>query len=275
MLAAVGQTLGPSFCGVQGFQTSFTNFDSCRLHADILMASVFKNNLIFSALPPDEYERLSSHLEEVELPLGKVLYSPEESIRHAYFPLSGAVSIVTVLRDGGSVEAGVIGNEGVVGIPLVLGVDIEPNRRAQVQIAGSGMRLKASVLKDEFKRGERLHDLLLRYLHAFITQLSQTAACNRMHRLEERLARWLLTCQDRLRSDELQLTQEFIAEMLGVRRAGVSVAATQLEQRGLIRHKRGYIHVYDRPGLEAASCECYEVVNREYQRLIESRAAIS
>lgn len=230
-----------------------------------------QNNLILNALPTQEFERLSSYLEDVELPLGKILYEPEEPIRHAYFPLSGAVSIVTVLSNGSSVEAGVIGSEGVAGVPLVLGTEMEMNRRAQVQMAGRGLRLKASVLKAEFKRGERLHDLLLRYLHAFITQISQTAACNRMHRLEERLARWLLACQDRMRSDELQLTQEFIAEMLGVRRAGVSVAATQLQERGLIKHKRGNIRIFDRTGLEAASCECYSVVNREYQRLFEHR----
>lgn len=168
-----------------------------------------------------------------------------------------------------------IGNEGVVGIPLILGTEIELNRRALVQVAGNGVRLKATAFTEEFNRGARLHNLLLNYLHAFITQLSQTAACNRMHRLEERLARWLLACQDRLNSSELQLTQEVIAEMLGVRRAGVSVAATQLQQRGFIRHKRGYIQIIDREGLEAASCECYAVVSREYQRLVDNRAAMS
>lgn len=238
-------------------------------------ASIFKNNLILNSLPSREYERLTSYLEQVELPLGETLYSPEEPIRYAYFPLRGTVSIVTVLRDGGSVEAGIIGNEGMVGLPLILGTEMELNRRAQVQIAGNGLRLKASLLKAEFNKGERLHDLLLRYLHAFITQISQTAACNRVHKLEERLARWLLSCQDRLNSDEMQLTQEFIAEMLGVRRAGVSVAATQLEERGLIKHKRGYIQIFDRARLEAASCECYAIVRREYQRLIENRAATS
>lgn len=232
-----------------------------------------KSNLILSALPPPEYERLSTHLEYVELPLGKVLYNPEEPIKYAYFPLGGAVSIVTVLRDGDSVEAGVVGKEGVIGIPLVLGTKTELNRRAVVQIAGSGLRLKAAAFTEEFNRGKHLHDLLLSYLHAFITQLSQTAACNRMHRLEERLARWLLACQDRLGLNELQLTQEIIAEMLGVRRAGVSVAETQLRERGLIKHKRGYIQIIDRAGLEAASCECYAVVSREYQRLVENRAA--
>jgi CRP-like cAMP-binding protein len=145
-------------------------------------------NLILSALTSLEHERLASHLEYVEFPLGKILYEPEEPIRYAYFPLRGAVSIVTVLRGGGSVEAGVIGNEGIVGLPLALGTEMESNRRAQVQVAGSGMRMRAAAFKTGFKRGERLHDLALSYLHAFITQISQTAACNRMHRLEERLA---------------------------------------------------------------------------------------
>lgn len=235
----------------------------------------YQQNLILGALPGEEYARLSSQLEFVELPLGLTLYDLEEPIRHAYFPLSGTVSLVTVLRDGNSVEAGVIGNEGIVGIPLVLGTEVELNRRAQVQIAGSALRLKASVLQKEFKGSEPLRSLLLRYLQAFITQISQTVACNRMHKLEDRLARWLLSCQDRLGSDELQLTQEFIAEMLGVRRAGVSVAATQLQERGLIRHKRGHIQILDRSGLEAVSCECYATVHREYQRLSEMRSTTS
>jgi CRP-like cAMP-binding protein len=235
----------------------------------------YQHNLILSALSGEEYARLSSQLEFVELPLGLTLYDLEEPIRHAYFPLSGTVSLVTVLRDGNSVEAGVIGNEGLVGIPLVLGAEVELNRRAQVQIAGSALRLKASALQKEFKGSEQLRSLLLRYLHAFITQISQSVACNRMHKLEDRLARWLLTCQDRLASDELQLTQEFIAEMLGVRRAGVSVAATQLQERGLIKHKRGHIQILDRSGLEAVSCECYATVRREYERLSEIRTTTS
>jgi CRP-like cAMP-binding protein len=234
----------------------------------------YKSNLILSALPKQAYERLASHLEYVGLPLGKVLYDPEEPIRHAYFPLRGAVSIVTVLRDGGSVEAGVIGNEGMVGFPIILGTNTEFNRRAQVQLSGSGLKVRAGALQGEFRRGEQLHDLLLNYLHAFITQISQTAACNRMHRLEERLARWLLACQDRLNSDELELTQEFIAEMLGVRRAGVSVATTQLQERGLIGHKRGRIQIKDRLGLEATSCECYSIVRQDYERLIKSSVAL-
>lgn len=235
----------------------------------------YRHNLILSALPAEEYERLSSQLEFVELPLGMILYDLEEPIRYAYFPLSGAVSLVTVLRDGGSVEAGVIGNEGMVGIPLVLGTELELNHRAQAQVAGSALRLKAAALQKEFRSSERLRSLLLRHLHAFMTQVSQTVACNRMHKLDERLARWLLSCQDRLGSDEFALTQEFIAEMLGVRRAGVSVAVTQLQERGLIKHRRGHIQILDRHGLEAVSCECYSTVRREYQRLSEIGAASS
>lgn len=233
----------------------------------------YKSNLILSALNPEEYGHLASHLEYVELRLGEVLYDMEEPIKYAYFPLRGAISIVTVLRDGESVEAGVVGNEGMVGIPLILETDVELNRRAVVQIRGDGLRLKAASFKEEFKTSERLRGILLRYLHAFITQISQTAACNRMHRLDERLARWLLASQDRLGSADLELTQEFIAEMLGVRRAGVSVATTQLQKRGLIAHKRGHIKILDRERLEAVTCECYAVVKREYQAMIESKAA--
>lgn len=233
----------------------------------------YGNNQILSALTPDEYESLSPHLEYVELPLGKVLYEMEEPIRQAYFPLSGTVSIVTVLRDGGSIEAGVIGKEGLVGMPLVLATDSAANRRAQVQMAGTALKIKAAPFVNEFKKSERVRFLLLSFLHAFITQVSQTVACNGMHRLEDRLARWLLSCHDRASGDVLELTQEFIAQMLGVRRAGVSVAATRLEERGLIKHKRGYIEILDRTGLEAASCECYEVVRQEYERLFKSRVA--
>lgn len=231
----------------------------------------YKDNLILNGLTTEEHERLAPQLEYVELPLGMVLYEPEEPIKYGYFPLRGAASVVTILMDGGSVEAGVTGNEGLVGIPLILGTDIEINRRAQVQIAGNGLKLRAEVLKEEFNRDAHFRELLLRYLHVFITQISQTAACNRMHRLEERLARWLLACQDRLSADEIGSTQEFIAQMLGVRRAGVSVAATQLQERGLIAYKRGRIQIVDREGLRAASCECYEVVSREYERMLKCR----
>jgi CRP-like cAMP-binding protein len=229
----------------------------------------YGKNQLLSALTPQEYESLSPHLEYTELSLGKVLHEMEEPIKHAYFPLSGTVSIVTVLRDGGSVEAGVVGNEGVVGMPLVLGTEAAANSRAQVQIAGDALKIKAAPFVNAFKRNERVRTLLLSYLHAFITQISQTVACNGMHRLEDRLARWLLSCHDRTSGDAMGLTQEFIAQMLGVRRAGVSVATTRLEERGLIRHKRGSIEILDRAGLEAASCECYAVVRQEYERLFK------
>ena len=230
----------------------------------------FKRNRILGALETEEFERLSQQLEYVELPLATVLYDADEPIRHAYFPLRGTVSIVTVLEDGIAVEAGVIGNEGIAGLSLVLGYTTEVNRRAMIQIPGSGLRIKAEALTAESNRSRSFRDLLLRYLHAFITQISQTAACNRIHRVDERLARWLLSMQDRMASDELHLTQELIAEMLGVRRAGVSVAATRLQEKGLITYKRGHIQILDRQGLEAASCECYETVKREYDRLFEN-----
>jgi CRP-like cAMP-binding protein len=231
----------------------------------------YRNNLILGALPPDEYERVAHHLEFVELPTGTVLYDLEEQIKFGCFPLEGAVSIVTILKDGSSVEAGITGNEGIVGIPLLLGRETEFNRRAVVQIAGKGLRIRGTALQKEFERSEHLRALMLGFIHAFLTQIAQTAACNRAHRLEERLARWLLSCRDRVKTDELDLTQEFIAQMLGVRRAGVSVAATQLQEKGLIAHRRGHIHILDREGLLAASCECYGVVNKEYARLGEVR----
>lgn len=235
----------------------------------------YKSNLILSALPGEYYGSIAKHLEYVELPLGMILYDLEEPIEHAHFPLRGTVSVVTVLENGASIEAGIIGNEGMAGIPLILGTEVELNRRAQVQIAGSALRIKAALIREEFSREERLRGLLLRYLHAFITQITQTAACNRVHSLEQRLAKWLLMCQDRTGSHDLELTQEFVAGMLGVRRAGVSVAATQLQRRGLIAHRRGQIQILDRQRLEATSCECYEVVRREYERLPASMKAHS
>lgn len=237
----------------------------------MIEASVnIKRNRILGALVPEVFERLARQLEYVELPLGIVLYDAEEPIRHAYFPLHGTVSILTVLEDGAAVEAGVIGNEGMAGISLILGYRMEVNRRALIQIPGSGMRIKAEAFIEEINRNGPFRDLLLCYLQAFITQISQTAACNHIHHVDERLARWLLSMLDRTASNELHLTQEIIADMLGVRRAGVSVSATRLQEKGLITYKRGHIRILDRPGLEAASCECYETVKREYDRLFDT-----
>jgi CRP-like cAMP-binding protein len=210
------------------------------------------SNRILQALTRPEYEFLAMYLEPVRLWTGEVLYHPEQSITHVYFPNRGTVSVIAVFADGGSVEAGMVGNEGMFGINVFLG-SISTPLQAVVQLPGDGGILQ---------------DVLLRYTQAFITQVAQTAACNNSHKVEGRLARWLLMCGDRAHSAELDLTQEFISQMLGIRRAGVSVAAGELQERGIIRYRRGCITIVDRAALEAESCECYEVVKKEFKRLL-------
>ncbi len=222
-------------------------------------------NRILKALPPGEYERLSAHLEPVEMKLGEVLYRVNEPITHVYFPSRGTVSVVCPLEDGSSVEAGMVGNEGVFGVSVFLGSVTAP-LEAIVQLPGDALRMRADVLRAEFKRGEHLQDLLLRYTHDFIILIAQTAACNRAHPIDGRLARWLLMCQDRAQSGQLQLTHEFIASMLGTRRAGVSEAAGRLQDEGMIRYRRGHVQILDRRKMEAYSCECYELMKRELNR---------
>jgi CRP-like cAMP-binding protein len=226
-------------------------------------------NRILNSLTRSEYERLTPHLEPVNLWLGEVLCRPDEPITHVYFPNRGTVSIVSVFEDGGSVEVGMVGNEGMFGICVFLGSVTTP-LEAIVQLPGDGLRMRAEVLKQEFKKCGQLQDLLLRYTQAFLTQVAQTAACNRAHPMDGRLARWLLMCQDRSHSKELELTQEFIATMLGVRRAGVTESAGQLQDMGLISYRRGHITITDREGLEAFSCECYPIVKKEFNRLVGS-----
>ncbi|HEV2914883.1 MAG TPA: Crp/Fnr family transcriptional regulator [Pyrinomonadaceae bacterium] len=223
-------------------------------------------NTILAALPAKEYQRLLPFLEYVSLPLGQVLYETDELIREVYFLNTGIVSLVTHMRDGASVEAGLVGSEGMVGISVVLADSISPNQ-AVVQIADGAMRMNSAALKNKLERGGQLQSLLLRYTQALIKQVSQTAACNRSHYIGERLARWLLMCQDRVEGDELALTQEFIAEMLGTRRSGVSEAAVILQDDGLIRYSRGHITILDRQGLEKFACECYAVVKKDFDRL--------
>lgn len=223
-------------------------------------------NRILASLPIKEYKRLLPHLKQVEMPLGDVLYQTDENIRYVYFPSASVVSLVTHMQDGASVEVGLIGRDGMVGISVVLGDGISPNQ-AIVQIADGAMRITVSALKKELKLGGHLQTLLLRYAQAMLKQVSQTAACNRTHHIGERLARWMLLCQDRTQTDELRLTQEFIAEMLGTRRAGVSEAAIILQNAGLIRYVRGHITILDRQGLEDFACECYGVVKRDADRL--------
>ena len=217
-------------------------------------------NHILAALPRKEYERLVPHLEPVELPIGLSLYQSGDFIEYVYFPSDGVVSLVTHMNGGTTIEVGLIGTDGMVGIPVLLGDDIA-FEEAIVQIAGSGLRMKSEVLKQNLKRPHSplLTELLL-YTRALMKQVTQTAACNRIHTVEERLSRWLLMCHDRLETDELPLTQEFISNMLGTRRASVGSAATGLQTEGLIRYSRGHISILKRDELEEFACECYRAV---------------
>jgi CRP-like cAMP-binding protein len=224
-------------------------------------------NKILAALPAQEYDRLHEHLTSVSLPQNETLYKMEERIRYVYFINSGVVSKIINMEDGGSVEVGLVGNEGMAGLPIALGDDVSPNQ-AIVQIAGAGMRMEAAALREELKRDGQLQSLLQRHTLAMLKQVSQTAACNRSHNVGDRLARWLLMCHDRVGGDEIKLTQEFIAEMLGTRRSGVSEAAILLQAAGLISYKRGHITILDREGLEGFACECYRVVKAEFDRLL-------
>jgi CRP-like cAMP-binding protein len=224
-------------------------------------------NYLLSAMPEAEFERLSSDLELVEMPLGKVLYESGARLDHVYFPTTCIVSLLYVLENGASAEIAVVGNEGILGISLFMGGETTPSR-AVVQSAGFGYRLKAPLLKQEFNRAGPVLRLLLRYTQALITQMTQTAVCNRHHSVEQQLCRWLLLSIDRLSSSSLNMTQELIANMLGVRREGVTEAAGNLQRAGLIRYNRGHIDVIDRPGLEEAVCECYAVVKAEFDRLL-------
>ncbi len=230
-----------------------------------------RENHLLAALPEAEWQRWRPQLEAVAMPLGQVLYESGGALSHVYFPTTAIVSLLYVMESGASAEIAVVGNEGVVGISLFMGGDSTPSR-AVVQSAGRGYRLTAAVIKDEFTRAPVLH-LLLRYTQALITQMSQTAVCNRHHSLDQQLCRWLLLSLDRLQGNELVMTQELIANMLGVRREGVTDGALKLQKAGLIRYARGRITVTDRPGLERRCCECYAVVKKEYDRLLPDRIA--
>jgi CRP-like cAMP-binding protein len=232
-----------------------------------------KHNQLLAALPAAEFERWSSLLEPVDMPLGRVLYESGLSLAHVYFPIDSIVSLLYVMEDGSSAEIAVVGNEGLVGISLFMGGETTPSR-AVVQSAGRGFRLEARAMKKEFDRGGPVLHLLLRYTQALITQMAQTAVCNRHHTLDQQLCRWLLLSMDRLQGNELRMTQELIANMLGVRRGGVTEAALKLQGAGLIRYTRGNIKVLDRPGLEQRSCECYAVVKKEYDRLLPVELAV-
>ncbi len=226
-----------------------------------------RQNLLLASLPDAEWERWKPQLELVDLPLGKVLYESREQMKFVYFPTSGIVSLLYVLNSGASAEIAVVGSEGVVGISLFMGGGSTPSR-AVVQSAGMGYRLPAAAVQAEFERSGPVMHLLLRYTQALITQMSQTAVCNRHHTLDQQLCRWLLLSLDRLPGNELRMTQELISNMLGVRREGVTEAALKLQTAGLIRYVRGRINVLDRPKLELRTCECYQVVKQEYDRLL-------
>jgi CRP-like cAMP-binding protein len=230
-------------------------------------------NYLFHSIPPAEWEKLLPHIEAVGLPLGKVLYEPGSKMSHVYFPSSAIVSLLYALEDGSSAEIAVVGNEGVVGIAIFMGGE-STSSRAVVQSAGKGYRIKSSIILEEFNRSGPLMHLLLRYTQALITQMSQTAVCNRHHTLDQQFCRWLLLSLDRLTSNELVMTQELIANMLGVRREGVTEAALKVQKAGLIKYTRGHISILDRLGLEKRTCECYKVVKHEYARLLPEKIAV-
>ena len=233
-----------------------------------------KQNHLLDALLSAEFDRLSPNLELVEMSLGKVLYESGGMLEHVYFPTNSIISLLYVMENGSAAEIAVVGNEGILGISLFMGGETTSSR-AVVQSAGHAYRLKAQLLKDEFNRGGPVQRLLLRYTQALITQMAQTAVCNRHHSVEQQLCRWLLLSLDRLATDKLTMTQELIANMLGVRREGVTDAAGKLQREGLINYSRGQITVLDRPKLEKRSCECYQVVKAEFDRLLPALQGIA
>jgi len=228
---------------------------------------VHEDNHLLAALSPPERERLIPHLKLVPMPLGRVLYESGDVMRHVYFPIDCIVSLLYVMEDGASAEISVVGNEGLIGIALFMGGETTPSR-AIVQSAGHAYRLIGRELKEEFHRNGQMQLLLLRYTQALITQMAQTAVCNRHHSVDQQLCRWLLLSLDRLSSDKLTMTQELIANMLGVRREGVTEAAGKLQKLGVIRYSRGQITVLDRKKMERLCCECYAVVRKETDRLL-------
>lgn len=226
-------------------------------------------NRILAALPRQEQERLLPHLEQVGLQTGQQLYESGEPIRHAYFPESALISLLSVTEDGATVEVGLVGNEGMLGIPILLKSETMPYRTI-VQSPGSARRMKADFLQKEFDLCGPFHDLLLRYLHVLITQLAQAGVCNRFHTIQQRLCRWLLAAQDRIQSTELKFTQESLSQMLGTDRTSVTETASTLQKAGLIRYSRGHITILDREGLGAAACECRAIIKKEFDRLFRA-----
>jgi CRP-like cAMP-binding protein len=234
--------------------------------SDLKMTGRVENRLL-AALPVEEYERLRPHLEQISFALGEVIYESGGHLDYVYFPITAIISLLYMMENGSSAEMGLAGNEGVVGIALFMGGGTMPNR-AVIQSAGTVIKMKAKVLQDEFVRGGQFQRLLLRYTQALITQISQTAVCNRLHSVEQQLCRWLLLSHDRVQADELIMTQRLIGDMLGVRREGVTIAAGRLQDAGAISYVRGHIKILDREKMEALACECYRVVKDEFDRLL-------
>jgi len=251
-----------------------TNFLEIRIIVTATpKAADLRRNHLLAVLPDEEWQRWLPEIERVDLPLGLVLYESGKSISHIYFPTTAIISLLYVLENGASAEIAVVGNDGLVGVTSFMGGG-STTGRAVVQSAGHGFRLTAKAMKDEFNRGGAVMHLLLRYTQALMTQMSQTAVCNRHHTLDLQLCRWLLLSLDRLEGNELVMTQELIANMLGVRREGVTEGATKLQNAALIKYSRGRITVLDRPGLEERACECYAVVKKEYDRLLPAKLAV-
>lgn len=228
-------------------------------------------NHLLNALPEALYKKLTPHLIPVSLELGTRLHEPGETIRDLYFPLTCALSITLTMGDGTTAETGLIGNREVLGVNAFMGGQETTQTTYIVQLEGTALRIDSEVLKDEFDYNKDLRDVMLRYTQALIAQISQTTACNSLHKLDQRLARWLLEVHDRVEGNEINLTQEFMADMLGVRRAGVTQIAQKLQEQGLIKYRRGHVHVLNRPGLEAYACECFATVKEEYDRLLGER----
>ena len=225
-------------------------------------------NRLLAALPPANYAAIAPHLEPLALPLKYILYEPNKPIEYVYFPLGGVCSIVTLMEDGAAVEVGTVGKEGMIGIPVFLGAMSTPTQ-AFIQVPGDGVRIPANTFRRLLAENEPLRVMLQRYTQALFVQIAQSTACNRVHAVEARCAHWLLMTADRVGNSEFPLTQEFLGQMLGVRRATVNEVQRTLQQAGLIRYSRGHITILDRAGLEAMSCECYGVIRTEYDRLLE------
>lgn len=227
------------------------------------------DNRLLANLPTEVYRRLLPDLKPIELPQYKILYNPGDDYNYAYFPVNALVSLVAIMENGSTAEIGVIGNEGMVGIPIILNTS-NTNSSAIVQVGGNGYRIAATLLQHELNRHGALQSLLMRYVQTRIVQLGQTAACNSHHKLEQRFARWLLTVRDCIQTDEFKLTQEFISQMLGVRRSGVSTIAYQFQEAGIIEYSRGFIRIVSNERLEATACECHQLIVTEYSRLLDS-----